>query len=129
MRFKISVAALIFALTLTVSAHGIELQPCADTAFSQFTNGITVSVSGKVKTIDGRGIKGARVVLKDADTNEVIRSAISSPFGYYRLDEIEAGRFYVLSVSHKRYIFAFPAQLIELNENRTGLDFLGEMNE
>lgn len=129
MRFKIPFAAFTVALTLAFPVLGIEQHPCTDTVFTQITTGVNVSVSGKIKTIDGRGIKGARIVLKDADTNEVIRTAISSPFGYYRLDEIEAGRLYVLSVSHKRYIFAFPAQLIELNENRTDLDFLGEMSD
>jgi hypothetical protein len=88
-----------------------------------------VTVSGKVKTADGRPIKGASVVIRDAETNAVIRTALSSPFGYYRLDQIETGRLYALSVSHKRYIFALPAHLLEINEDRTGVDFTGEVNE
>jgi Carboxypeptidase regulatory-like domain len=88
-----------------------------------------VSIAGRVKTPEGRPIKGAAIILKDADTNAVIRSSMSSAFGYYRLDQIETGRLYVLSVSHKNYIFAFPAHLLEINEDRTGVDFTGEVNE
>jgi len=129
MRIKNSfiVSSLIFALTCPIFA--VDSRLYSDSTSLIFNDGINVFVSGKVKTPEGRGIKGARIVLKDADTNEIVRVALSSPFGYYRLDQIEAGRSYVLSVSHKSYIFAFPAQLIELNENRTGLDFLGELND
>jgi len=88
-----------------------------------------VSISGRVKTPEGRPIKGASIVLKDADTSVVVRTAVSSAFGYYRLDQIETGRLYVLSVSHKNYLFALPASLLDLNEDRTGVDFTGEANE
>jgi hypothetical protein len=86
----------------------------------------TVTVSGKVRTPEGRPIKDARIVLKDADTNQVVASTFSSSFGFYRLQQVETGHSYVLSVSHRRYLFALPAQLIEINEDRSGMDFIGE---
>ncbi len=88
-----------------------------------------VTVTGRVKTPEGRPIKGASIMIRDADTGAVVRTALSSPFGYYRLDQIETGRLYVLSVSHKRYIFALPAHLMEINEDRNGVDFTGEVDE
>ena len=90
-----------------------------------FTN---VTITGKVKTPEGRPIKGAWIVLKDADTNAVIRATLTSSFGFYRLEQIESGRLYVLSVTHRRYLFALPAQLMEINEDRSGVDFTGEAN-
>ena len=86
------------------------------------------SISGRIKTPQGRPIKAALVVLKDADSNEVVRSTFSSSFGYYRLEQVETGKSYVLSVSHKRYLFVFPAQLMEINNDRSGVDFTGEDN-
>lgn len=85
-----------------------------------------VSISGQVKTQDGRGIKGAKIVIKDAKTNEVVSTVVSSTFGYYKLEEIETGRMYVLSVSHKNFLFAFPSHLLEVEADRTGMDFVGE---
>ena len=96
---------------------------------TQNEEGTTVSITGKIKTTQGRPIKGAVVVIKDADTNEVVRSTFSSSFGFYKLEQIETGRTYVLSVTHRRYLFAFPAQLLEINEERTGVDFTGEAND
>lgn len=86
-----------------------------------------VALSGRVKTPEGRPIKGARIVIKDAQTNAVVRTALSSPFGYYRLDDIETGRSYVLSISHKTYLFALPSHLLEVSEERSNIDFVGEV--
>ena len=124
MFIKRSLASMIVAVLSTTLVFGYfggqrpSFPPAPETA---------VSISGRVKTPDNRPIKGARVVLKDANTNEVVRSANSSTFGYYRMVGIETGRSYVLSVSHKTYLFAFPAQLLDINEDRTGVDFVGEI--
>ena len=107
------------------SASLLEMAEC----FSIAGNGATVSISGRVKMPNGRPIKSATILLKDPDTGEVVRSTLSSSFGYYRLDQIESGRLYVLSVSHKRYLFVFPAQLLEINEDRAGVDFTGEAGD
>jgi len=97
------------------------------TYFVLENTGTGVSISGRVKTPEGRPIKGASIVIKDAQTNAVVRTSLSSPFGYYRLDGIETGRSYVLSVSHKTYLFALPSHLLELSEERNGIDFVGEV--
>lgn len=98
-------------------------------SFSQNAEAPNVSIAGMVKTPQGRGIKGAYIVIRDASTNEVVRATYSSTFGYYRLEQIETGRTYVLSIKHRRYLFALPAQLLELNEDRSGVDFVGEPSE
>ena len=88
-----------------------------------------VTVAGIVKTPEGRGIKGAYITIRDANTNQVVRAAYSSTFGYYRLEQIETGRTYVLSIAHRRYLFVLPAQLLEINEDRSGVDFIGEPSD
>jgi hypothetical protein len=78
-----------------------------------------VSVGGRVITADGRGLANALVYLTD-QTGET-RTARTSPFGYYRFEEIPAGETYVVSVRHKRYQFA--PQMVAVQEELTGLDF------
>ena len=82
-----------------------------------------------MKTPEGRPIKGAYIVIRDANTNEVVRAAYSSSFGYYRLEQIATGHTYVLSITHRRFLFALPAQLLEINEDRSGVDFTGEPSD
>jgi len=91
------------------------------------TTGVTIS--GRVKSTNDRPIAGATIQLKDSETNEVVRSAISSTFGQYKIENVDSSRSYVLSVTHKRYIFVLPAHLLEFAEDRTNMDFIGEASE
>ena len=133
MRLNKTFAASILAVILCTTAFSSDLASvnffALNAPYSIGSAGSTVTVTGRVKTPDGRPIKSAYVTLKDADTNQLVRSTYSSSFGFYRLEQIEAGRLYVLSVSHKRYLFAFPAQLLEINEDRNGVDFTGEAED
>jgi hypothetical protein len=88
-----------------------------------------VSIAGKVRTPEGRAIKGAYIVIRDANTNAVVRTTYSSTFGFYRLEQIETGKSYVLSITHRRYLFATAAQVIDINEERSGVDFIGEPSD
>jgi len=78
-----------------------------------------VTVSGRVLTADGRGLARNYVILTDSQGNS--RTAMTSTFGYFRFDEVQAGETYVLSVSTKRYQFA--PQIVSVNDSITGLDF------
>lgn len=62
-----------------------------------------VSITGRVLTADGRALTNTTVALTDATGN--IRSARTSSFGYFRLDDIEAGQNYVIAINSKRYVF------------------------
>ncbi len=77
-----------------------------------------VSVSGQV-TVGKNGLSRARVTL--TDFNGETRSVLTSSFGYYRFDDLEAGRTYIVSVNHKRYLFA--PQVVSANEDLTELNF------
>jgi hypothetical protein len=129
-------AASTLAIILAASAYAADVRYGDSALLFGFTesysikNTVTnVTITGKVKTPDGRPIRAALITLKDADTNALVRSTYSSNFGYYRLEQVETGRLYVLSVAHKRYLFALPAQLLEINEDRAGVDFTGEASD
>lgn len=89
---------------------------------SAVTTAASVSVSGRVITIDGRGLQNATVTLTDSSGNT--RSVRTTTFGYFRFDEVEVGNTYVFQVVSKRYVFA--PQVISLNEELDGLIFTAQ---
>jgi hypothetical protein len=82
----------------------------------------TVSVSGRVVTADGRGLRNAYVIL--TDQSGVPRHAITSSFGYYRFDNVRSGETYVAEISSKR--FAFTPRVVNVTDDVTGLDFVAQ---
>jgi Subtilase family len=77
-----------------------------------------LSVSGRVST-HNRAIARANVRIID-DRGES-RSTLTSSFGYFSFDDLEAGRTYVAIVDHKRY--RFTAKVITMVDNLTNLNF------
>ena len=61
-----------------------------------------VSISGRVLTSDGAGIRNARLTLMNASTGQV-RPAISSAFGYYIIEDVPVGEICLLSVSTREF--------------------------
>ena len=82
-----------------------------------------VGLSGRVVTSKGLGIAGARLTVTNAMTGET-RSAASNAFGIYSFDALEAGEFYFLTISHRRYRFAEPTKSVMLQDNLSGFDFV-----
>ena len=80
-----------------------------------------VSVSGRVTTPDGRGLRNATVSITDSDG--IRQSTTTSSFGLYRFENVLPGGEYVVSVTSKR--FRFAARTLSINENLTGVDFAG----
>ena len=80
-----------------------------------------VSVSGRVLTPDGIGLKNAIVTL--TDQNGVRVRVITSSFGAYLFSSVPTGGSYLFSISSKRFRFQ-PRSLI-INADLTGNDFVG----
>ncbi|MEQ1606171.1 MAG: carboxypeptidase regulatory-like domain-containing protein [Pyrinomonadaceae bacterium] len=80
-----------------------------------------VSVSGRVTTPTGLGLRNAVVSL--IDPQNVRRTATTSSFGIYTFSNIPAGVTYIVSVGSKRYRFA--PQTITINSNLSNVDFVG----
>lgn len=83
------------------------------------------SISGRATTADGRGIRNIRVVVTGGNLAEPV-IAVTSSFGYFRVDGLRAGETYLVSVGGKRYIFETPVRLVSLGEDALDVDFIGE---
>lgn len=62
-----------------------------------------VSVGGRVLTMDGGGLRNARVTL--TDTQGVSRTVLSGKFGAFRFTGVAAGETYIINVGSRRYTF------------------------
>jgi hypothetical protein len=83
----------------------------------------TSSLSGRVVTVQGRPISGVRITLLIPATSEV-RTAVTSPFGYYTFDELEAGQIYILTAGKKGVPFVESAKVLTLYDSIADVDFL-----
>jgi hypothetical protein len=85
----------------------------------------SVSVSGRVTNLIGIGILKAKVTLVSSQTGQMI-SALTNGFGYYEFNGVSAGESYIISVSDKRYVFTNPAQLINVDDSISELNFVAD---
>jgi uncharacterized delta-60 repeat protein len=85
----------------------------------------TAAINGRVSTASGRSIRNVSLTLTDTTTGE-IKYTLTNPFGYYRFQDLEVGRSYILNLGSKRFTFAEPTRVISLNEDLTGEDFVSE---
>ena len=80
------------------------------------------SVSGRVSTANGAGIKSVIISIRDASGGNVL-TTITGPFGYYRFDGLEAGRSYIIILASKRFTFASSPMLVNLGDEIVELDW------
>ena len=81
-----------------------------------------VSISGRVATPQGTAVRGVYLRLLAPDGS--VRQALSSSFGYFRFESVEAGRTYILSAHSSRWGFTQPAVAINLDSDIAGVDFI-----
>lgn len=89
---------------------------------SATTTAADVSIGGRVRTADGRGIGRVTVLLSGGSLAEPM-VALTNPFGFYRFDGVPSGESYVLSVRSKRHRFENSSIFINVGDEITGLDF------
>jgi hypothetical protein len=83
-----------------------------------------VAVSGRVVDAGGAGIAKARItVIGPGGTNRIV---VTNPFGFYRIENIQAGEAYVFTVSSKRHQFANPSRVISVGDELADVDFVAE---
>lgn len=78
-----------------------------------------VSISGRVLTADGRGLRNA-IVLLSGDGSGLVRIAKTSSFGYFLFDDVQAGQAYVVTVRSKR--FQFQPRILNVFDAVTDLE-------
>ncbi len=80
-----------------------------------------VTVSGRVVTPTGLGLRNAVVAM--TDSQGIRRTATTSSFGIYTFENVRAGETYIIGVASKRYRFA--ARSLQINDNISNVDFVG----
>ncbi|HEY0458243.1 MAG TPA: carboxypeptidase-like regulatory domain-containing protein [Pyrinomonadaceae bacterium] len=83
-----------------------------------------VSISGRVLTADGQGIRNARLVL--TDSSGAPRFAQAGSFGYFHFENVPVGETYVLTIYSNRFTFAQSSQVISLNDELTDVNFISD---
>ncbi|HEX3101425.1 MAG TPA: carboxypeptidase-like regulatory domain-containing protein, partial [Pyrinomonadaceae bacterium] len=79
-----------------------------------------LTVSGRVTSSDGRGIRGATVTLVDGDG--LAMTTTTSSFGYYTFDDVAAAT-YTIAVSSRQY--RFGSRTITVGDSLADIDFMG----
>lgn len=103
-----------FAMTLGFWNYNALLAPTAANA----------SISGRVLTANGQGIRNTLLVL--TDNSGASRYAQTGMFGYFRFEDVAVGETYILTVYAKRFRFAQPSQVITLTDDSTDVNFIAD---
>ena len=82
----------------------------------------SASISGRVATASGNGIRNARVVITGNSLAQPMIATTGS-FGYYTFDGLATGQTYVVTVNSQRYTFQTPSRVISLVDNIADADF------
>lgn len=107
----------------TGSNDGLAIDNFSLTA-SSLTSALA-TISGRVTNAHGRGLNFITVLLMGGSLAEPVYARTNS-FGYYYFSDVPVGENYVVSVMSKSYVFRQPSIFISLNENLTGVNFIGE---
>jgi hypothetical protein len=86
------------------------------------TTAATVSVSGRVVTPQGRGIRN--VVITMTDSNGNTRTARTTTFGYYWFTDVAAGETYIFAARGKRFSFEQNTQVLSIIEDTNNINFV-----
>ena len=86
------------------------------------------SISGRVMTSDGYGIRNAKVVITGNSLIEPIVVQTGS-FGWFIVDGLQTGETYVVTVNSQRYTFSTPSRVISLVDNVVDADFIANPQE
>jgi len=81
-----------------------------------------VSISGRVLTFGGRGLRNALVIL--TAPNGESQTVLTGAFGYFRFAEVASGQTYIIEVRSKRYTFA--PQIVAVTEEMSDLNFVAQ---
>ncbi|MCD9189590.1 MAG: carboxypeptidase-like regulatory domain-containing protein [Pyrinomonadaceae bacterium] len=83
------------------------------------------SISGKVTTFEGNGIRNAAVTLSGGNLPAPITVKTGS-FGIFTFDNLAVGQTYIVTIESKRYVFTTPTRVVSLESNVTDLNFVSE---
>ena len=105
-----------------VNGAAIPTTPANGTFTVQATTAADVTISGRVLTSDGSGLRNARVALTDMGGN--VHTVLTSAFGYYTFENVPSGAAYVLGVQSRRY--TYRPRVITVSDSIANFDFSPE---
>ncbi|HVF46849.1 MAG TPA: carboxypeptidase-like regulatory domain-containing protein, partial [Pyrinomonadaceae bacterium] len=82
-----------------------------------------VTLSGRVTTAEGNGLRNARVTISGDSLSRPITTTTGA-FGYYQFEGLEAGQTYLVTVGSKRFTFQAPSRVITMVDNVSDFDFV-----
>jgi hypothetical protein len=88
----------------------------------------TASISGRVTTANGNGIRNAAMILTGNSLPAPVIVQTGS-FGSYTFDNLRVGETYVLQVGAKRFRFTNPTHVITLQSDIADMDFVANPQE
>ncbi|MBA3352564.1 MAG: carboxypeptidase regulatory-like domain-containing protein [Blastocatellia bacterium] len=83
-----------------------------------------VDIEGQVFTAEGSGIRNVQVTLTEPDGT--VHRTITSAFGYFSFQNIQAGQVVLVNVSAKRFTFSEPNRTLHLADNVSGVYFVAD---
>ncbi len=86
------------------------------------------SISGRVMTADGAGIRNAKIVVTGNSLAEP-RVVTTGSFGYFSIEGLQTGQTYVVTVNSQRYTFTTPSQVVSLVDNVADMNFVASESE
>lgn len=109
-----------------IAVENGESVTCTFTSEELIPTAGDVSVSGRVVDWRGRGVRGITFTLLDAASGQTTQ-AVSNNFGYYTFNEVQVGRFYILTAnSTKRYLITDEQRSFAVNDSLSNIDFVIE---
>lgn len=94
----------------------------------EFTRSMTASLSGRVTTANGQGIRNAKLLIQSSSLSTPLVAATGS-LGYFRFEGLATGERYVVTVYSKRFTFSTPTRVITLVDNVVDADFIADPQE
>lgn len=82
-----------------------------------------VIIGGRVVNSSGRALSGVTILMNDASGN--VKTAVTTPFGYYSFSDVPSGATYVVSARSKRFSFAQQSQVINVLDDMREVNFVG----
>jgi hypothetical protein len=92
---------------------------------SSGTTAAETEVGGRVTTSTGAGVSRAFVEMIDASGHR--KSALTNPFGYYRISGLLAGQTYLVVISSKSKRFRFESHVITVYDADEAFDFVASV--
>jgi len=114
-------AAFAGTTTITVSPGGQAT--CTFTNSQVNVTAAPASVSGRVTSIDGTGLRGVSVTLYDISSGTTLRTTTNS-FGVYRFSGLDTQDFYRVVVSSRQYTFRTASKSFTLLGDLANLNFV-----